>query len=327
MKRFTSTAVRIGIAAAFVVTAAACGSDSSSSTATTAAPGTTAASTTAPGTTGPGTTAAGTTGPASTAMADAPKAIVSLSPTGTEMLFAIGAGSQVIAVDDQSTYPAEATKKPHTLSGFEPNVEAIAKLKPDLVVMSDTKVKDQLTSLGIKVWIGSAPKDFKGIYDQIEQLGAATGHVADAAGLVASMQHDIASAVNGVTAPATPLKVYHELDPTFYSVTSNTFIGAVYNLFGMKNIADGAQAGNDYPQLNAEYIVKANPDLVVLADSKCCSADAKSVGSRPGWSGVSAVQHQGVLTVDDDIASRWGPRIVDFVKAVAAAAAKVPAGA
>jgi iron complex transport system substrate-binding protein len=314
VKRFTSIAARFGVASALVLTAAACGSDSSSSSATTAAPGTTAASTAAAST-------------ATTAMADAPKAIVSLSPTGTEMLFAIGAGSQVIAVDNQSSFPAEALQKPHTLSGFEPNVEAIAALKPDLVVMSDPKVKAQLTSLGIKVWIGSAPKDFKGIYDQIEQLGAATGHVADAAGLVASMQTDIAAAVNGVTAPAAPLKVYHELDPTFYSVTSNTFIGAVYSLFGMKNIADGAQAGNDYPQLNAEYIVKANPDLVVLADSKCCSADAKSVGSRPGWSAVSAVQHQGVLIVDDDIASRWGPRIVDFVKAVAAAAAKVPAGA
>jgi iron complex transport system substrate-binding protein len=260
-------------------------------------------------------------------MADAPKAIVSLSPTATEMLFAIGAGPQVIAVDDQSNYPADALAKPHTLSGFEPNVEAIAALKPDLVVMSDPKVKDQLTSLGIKVWIGSAPKGFKGIYDQIEQLGAATGHGADAAGLVASMQTDIAAAVHGVTAPAAPLKVYNELDPTFFSVTSNTFIGAVYSLFGMKNIADGAQAGNDYPQLNAEYIVKANPDIVVLADSKCCSADAKSVAGRPGWSSVRAVQHQGVLTVDDDIASRWGPRIVDFVKSVATAAAKVPARA
>jgi iron complex transport system substrate-binding protein len=306
VKRFTSLAA----ATALLFAVAACGSDATSSKASTTAA---AVST--------------TSGVSTTAVVDAPKAIVSLSPTATEMLFAIGAGSQVIAVDDQSNYPAEALQKPHKLSGFEPNVEAIAALKPDLVVMSDPKVKDQLTSLGIKVWIGSAPKDFKGIYDQIEQLGAATGHVADAAGLVASMQTDIASAVNGVTAPATPLKVYHELDPTFYSVTSNTFIGAVYTLFGMKNIADGAQPGNDYPQLNAEYIVKANPDLVVLADAKCCSADVKSVASRPGWSAVSAVQHQGVLAVDDDIASRWGPRIVDFVKAVAAGAAKVPAGA
>ncbi|MEI8239376.1 MAG: ABC transporter substrate-binding protein [Actinomycetota bacterium] len=309
MKRFTSLAA----ASALLFTVAACaGSGSSSST------------TTAPGAASTTTNVSTTT---SAVSADAPKAIISLSPTGTEMLFAIGAGSQVIAVDDQSNFPAEALQKPHKLSGFEPNVEAIAAMKPDLVVMSDSKVKDQLTSLGIKVWIGSAPDDFKGVYDQIEQLGAATGHVADAAGVVSKMQTDIAAAVNGVTASATPLRVYHELDPTFYSVTSKTFIGAVYSLFGMNNIADGAQPGNDYPQLNAEYIVKANPDLVVLADSKCCSANATSVAARPGWSAVNAVAHQGLVLVDDDVASRWGPRLVDFVKVVAAAAAKVPVGA
>jgi iron complex transport system substrate-binding protein len=290
VKRFTS----IAALTACLFTVAGCGSDSGASSAS-SAPGTSAA----PVTTG--------SAPASIAPIT-PKAIVSLSPTATEMLFAIGAGAQVIAVDDQSNFPAEAIKKPHTLSGFEPNVEAIAALKPDLVVMSDPKVKDQLTSLGIKVWVGSAPKDFKGIYEQIEQLGAATGHVADAAGLVSQMQTDIATAVNGVTPSKTTLSVYHELDPTFY-------------------IADGAQPGNEYPQLNAEYIVKANPDLVVLADSKCCSADAKSVAARPGWSAVSAVQHHGIVAIDDDIASRWGPRIVEFVKAVADAAAKVPAGA
>ncbi|MEI8241236.1 MAG: ABC transporter substrate-binding protein, partial [Actinomycetota bacterium] len=254
-----------------------------------------------------------------------PKAIISLSPSGTEMLFAIGAGAQVVAIDDQSNFPADALTKEHDLSGFEPNVEAIAKLKPDLVVMSDTKIQDQLTSLGIKVWIGAAPSSFNDVYTQIEQLGAATGHVGAAAEVVSKMQADIKAAVAGVKAPASPLNVYHELDNTFYSVTSNTFIGKVYALFGLKNIADGAQPGNDYPQLNAEYIVKANPDLIVLADSKCCAQTAEVVGARPGWSSISAVTHKGVIAVDDDIASRWGPRIVDFVKAVAAGLAKVPA--
>jgi iron complex transport system substrate-binding protein len=313
VKRFTS----IAALAAFALAAAACGSDGSSSAATT--PVTTAS---------PGTTAATATiaAPTTTA-ADSPKAIISLSPSATEMLFAIGAGSQVIAVDDQSNYPAEALDKPHTLSGFEPNVEAIAALKPDLVVMSDPKVQPQLEKLGITVWIGAAPTDFSGVYDQIEQLGAAAGHVADAASLVAKMQTDIDTAVKSVPKAASPLSVYHELDPTFYSVTSNTFIGKVFAQFGLANIADGAQPGNDYPQLNAEYIVKADPSLIVLADTKCCAADKASVAARPGWGALTAVKNNGVISVDDDIASRWGPRVVDFVQAVAAALAKVPAGA
>jgi iron complex transport system substrate-binding protein len=289
VQRFTS----IAALTAMLLTATACGSDAAS-TATTVDP-------------------------------NLPKAIISLSPSGTEMLFAIGAGPQVIAIDDQSTYPADALTKEHDLSGFEPNVEAIAKLKPDLVILSDTKIKDQLTSLGIKVWVGAAAASFDDVYTQIEQLGAATGHVGSAAELVSKMQSEIKAAVASVKAPTAPLSVYHELDNTFYSVTSNTFIGKVYQLFGLKNIADGAQPGNDYPQLNAEYIVKANPDLVVLADGTCCAQTAEVVGARPGWSAIKAVKGKSVIVIDDDIASRWGPRIVDLVQAVAAAVAKVPA--
>jgi iron complex transport system substrate-binding protein len=285
MQRFTS----IAALTAMLLTAAACGSD-----------------------------------PASTAPTSS-TAIISLSPSGTEMLFAIGAGPQVLAIDDQSNYPVEALTKEHDLSGFEPNVEAIAKLKPDLVILSDTKIKDQLTALGIKVWVGAAAASFDDVYTQIEQLGAATGHVGSAAELVSKMQSEIKAAIASVKAPTAPLSVYHELDNTFYSATSNTFIGKVYQLFGLKNIADGAQPGNDYPQLNAEYIVKANPDLVVLADGKCCAQTAEVVGARPGWSAIKAVQGKSVIVIDDDIASRWGPRIVDLVQAVADGLAKVPA--
>jgi iron complex transport system substrate-binding protein len=301
-----------------LLTAAACGSDAPDLA---TVPSSTAAPTGAPA----GSSASDTSAPDTTVDPNLPKAIISLSPSGTEMLFAIGAGAQVLAVDDQSNFPADALTKEHDLSGFEPNVEAIAKLKPDLVVVSDTKIQDQLTSLGIKVWVGAAPTSFDDVYTQIEQLGAATGHVGAAAEVVSKMQTDIKAAVASVKAPASPLSVYHELDNTFYSVTSNTFIGKVYSLFGLKNIADGAQPGNDYPQLNAEYIVKANPDLVVLADSKCCAQNADAVAARPGWSAIKAVVNKGVIAIDDDIASRWGPRIVDFVKAVADGLAKVPA--
>lgn len=312
MKRFTSLAAL----AAILLTAAACGDDTSSS-ATTAAPDTTSAASETT-TAAPDTTAA----PETTAATDAgeyPQAIVSLSPTATEMLFAIGAGSQVIAVDEYSTYPAEALDLPHDLSGFEPNVEAIAALEPDLVIMQDPMIQAQLEDLGIAVWIGAAAASFDDMYAQIEQLGAATGHVGEAAELVGQMQTDIAAAVAAATLPPEGLSYYHELDPTFFSVTSETFIGQVYGLFGLTNIADTAEPGNPYPQLNAEFIVQADPDLIFLADTTCCGETPETVGARDGWDGIAAVANGAVVTIDDDIASRWGPRIVDFIEAVSAA--------
>jgi iron complex transport system substrate-binding protein len=114
-------------------------------------------------------------------------------------------------------------------------------------------------------------------------------------------------------------RVYHELDQTYYSATSRTFIGSIYKLFGFKNIADaaGSSGGTDYPQLSNEYIVASNPQIIVLADTKCCGQTAATVAARPGWSGIKAVARHHVVGADDDIASRWGPRIVDFAAAVA----------
>ena len=206
-------------------------------------------------------------------------------------------------------------------------MEAIAALHPDLVIVQDDTLKAQLEKVGITVWVGPAAATFDDVYSQIEQLGAATGHVGDAAELVSKMQAGIKAAVDAAPKLASPLKMYHELDNTLYSVTSNTFIGQVYALFGLVNIADGAQPGNDYPQLNAEYIVQQNPALVFLADTKCCGESPETVAARPGWDKLDAVQHAGVVAIDDDVASRWGPRLVDFITAVGDAIAKVPAGA
>src|ERR1700730_7296593 len=247
-----------------------------------------------------------------------PHQIVSLSPTATEMLFAINAGHQVIAVDDQSNYPGDA---PMTkLSGFQPNIEAIAAYKPDLVVASDDNggLVHGLAALNIPVLIETAAKNLSDAYKQIEQLGAATGHAADASTLETKMRADLAAITASLPKPAKALKVYHELDDTYYSATSATFIGQVYGLLGLKNIADGAPAAApDYPQLSAEYIVSSSPDLIVLADTKCCHQDISTVAARPGWSSIAAVKSGQVVGVDDDVASRWGPRVVDFLRALA----------
>jgi iron complex transport system substrate-binding protein len=250
--------------------------------------------------------------------------IISLSPTSTEMLYAIGAGAQVVAVDEYSNYPAEAVALGTMLSGFEPNIEAISGFTPDLVIASydPGSLAEQLGSLNIPLFIANAPTNLDSVYEQIEQLGMLVGHVAEADQLVATMQTEITAAVSAVVAPATPLSYYYELDNTYYSVTSNSFIGQLFNLFGLRNIADNAEAGNDYPQLSAEAIVSSNPDIIVLADTKCCAQTAETVAARDGWGGLNAVVAGNIAELDDDIASRWGPRIVELIVAIGEAVTK-----
>jgi ABC-type Fe3+-hydroxamate transport system substrate-binding protein len=252
---------------------------------------------------------------------NAPKRIVSLSPTATEMLFAIGAGDQVVAVDDQSNYPADA---PQTkLSGYEPNVEAIAEYEPDLVVSSGDPgdLVDGLEKLKIDVLIQEAPKNLDGAYSEIEELGQVTGHDQEATSVIGRMRSQIATLVSQAST-ASGLAVYHELGPDYYSAKSSTFIGSIYEELGAENIADGAgEKAPDYPQLSAEYIVKSDPDVIVLSDTKCCGQNFAKVAARPGWKKIDAVEDGDVVEVDDDIASRWGPRIVDFVRVVAEAMA------
>jgi iron complex transport system substrate-binding protein len=251
-----------------------------------------------------------------------PERIVSLSPTATEMLFAIGAGDQVEAVDDQSNYPADA---PMTdLSGFEPNVEAIASYEPDLVVYS-TEPGDlgaALAGLGIPALVQPAAVTLDDVYEQIEQLGVATGNASEAKDVVEKMRSEIDSITRSIVQPSEPVTYYHELDDTYYSVTSSTFIGQLYSLVGLRNIADKAKgAGGGYPQLSAEYIVDANPDLIFLADTKCCGQSPRTVAKRPGWDRIAAVENGGVILLDDDVASRWGPRVVEYLRQIAEAVA------
>jgi iron complex transport system substrate-binding protein len=258
----------------------------------------------------------------SASSANPPQRIISLSATATESLFAIGAGKQVIAVDDQSDYPANAPKS--KLSGYTPNVEAIAGYKPDLVVIAfdPNGLSSTLRGLGIRVLVQDAAKTLNEAYAQMVQLGSVTGHVGAARTLVARMKQRIARLVATGTRRARGLSVYHELEPDLYSATSKTFIGQIYSLFGLKNIADAADTDSTgYPKLSAEYVVDQSPDIVVLADIRCCGQGPRTVAARAGWKNVSAVKTGTIVRIDDSIASRWGPRIVNFVRAVAAALA------
>jgi iron complex transport system substrate-binding protein len=253
-------------------------------------------------------------------VSERPTRIVSLSPTATETLFAIGAGPQVVAVDDQSDFPKNAPRT--ALSGFTPNVEAIATYRPDLVVIAyDPKgLSGALGRLGITVLHQDGAKSFKGAYQQIRQLGLVTGREARATKLIAGMKKRIGAIVADAEKAPRGLSVYHELTPDLYSATSKTFIGQVYTALGLKNIADAADsAGFGYPQLSAEYVVSTSPDVIVLADIVCCGQKASTVAARPGWDRVKAVRSGSIVRIDDSIASRWGPRIVNFFRAVSAA--------
>jgi iron complex transport system substrate-binding protein len=248
-----------------------------------------------------------------------PHRIVSLSPTATENLFAIGAGKQVVAVDDQSDYPKSAPRT--KLSGFTPNVEAVIAYHPDLVVISYSP-KDfagALAKVHIRVLLQPFAVTFRDAYAQMLQLGRVTGHVKQATALVARMKSRIAKLV--AAAPKRPLSVYDELSPDYYSATGASIIGEIFKLFGLKNIADAAPgAGSSGAvQLSAEYIVSSSPDVIVLADTRCCGQSRAKVSQRPGWGTITAVRKGAIVVIDDSIASRWGPRLVNFVNAVSSA--------
>jgi iron complex transport system substrate-binding protein len=257
-------------------------------------------------------------------VAKKPTRIVSLSPTATESLFALGAGRQVVAVDDQSDYPKNAPRT--TLSGFTPNVEAIASYRPDLVVTAYNPkgLSSALGRLGITVVVQDAARTFKGAYQQIRQLGLVTGNEAGATRVIRNMRTTINRIVRSSRERVGRLSVYHELTPDFFAASSKSFVGKVYDVLGMRNIADEAdRAGTGYPQLSAEYILAADPDVIVLADGVCCGQKPSTVAARPGWDGISAVRSGSIVRIDDSIASRWGPRLVNFFRAMASALARL----
>ncbi len=263
--------------------------------------------TTVPTTTPPPTTTTATPAPVM------PEAILSLSPTATEILFAVGAGGQVVAVDDQSTYPADAPMS--ALSGFTPNVEAIAGYDPDLVVISydpgDLVVG--LEALGIDVLMQGAANVIDDTYAQITELGALTGHVDGAEALNESIAEGLEELAEGQ--PGAGMTYFHEVDATLYSTTSTTFLGQLYALLGLENIADPAdEDGWGYPQLSPEYVIDTDPDLIFLADAEW-GESAETVAARPGWDTLSAVRAGNVFPLDET-AGRWGPRIVDFLTTV-----------
>jgi iron complex transport system substrate-binding protein len=252
-----------------------------------------------------------------------PQRILSGSAAHTEILFAMGAGSQVAAVDLWSDFPPEVANLPR-FDAFNASVEAMAALDPDLVIISFDPggVVDGLGALGVPVLVLDAPADLEGAFAQYAEIGVAVDRVGEAETLVASMRAEIDGIVASLPPTAQGLTYFHELEATLFTVTSNTFIGHLYGLLGMTSIADGT-AGGDYLQLSAEVIFDADPDFIFLADALCCGESKETVAARPGWASLTAVAEGRVIEIDESTSSRWGPRMVDFLRSVAAAVAEV----
>lgn len=247
-----------------------------------------------------------------------PKRIVSLSPAATEILFAIGAGDRVVGTDKFSNYPEAATKT-SKVDYSKPDPEAVLALNPDLVIMvtrQEEQVK-QFRDLKLTVLYFEEAATVDGVFDSIALFGDLTGQDTQARQLVASMRtrvDAITSKLGGVTKGP---RVFYEITSDLYTASPETFIGSMLTLLKAQNVAAGATS--DFPQLTAEAVIAADPEVIFLADAEFLSQGPETVAARPGWANMSAVKYRRIYPIDDDVASRPGPRIVEAMEIAAKA--------
>jgi iron complex transport system substrate-binding protein len=246
----------------------------------------------------------------------APERIVSLSTHTTEIFCEIGAGDQLVAVELSANCPLDSGAKP-ALDAYEPNLEAIASYEPDLVyVFIDSNgVVAALRRLDIPVFVLELPGTLDEVMEQVRLLGGVAGRSEEADQVAASMQSRVDSIEGQVPASADGTRVFHELDPTYFTAAPATFIGDMYNVLGANNIAEGAS--EDYPQLSAEEIVQRDPEVIVFVD-EIAGVNAETIAARPGWDQISAVKNGRICPVDSEVLSVPGPRIVEGLEALAA---------
>jgi iron complex transport system substrate-binding protein len=245
----------------------------------------------------------------------APQRIASLSPAVTEILFAIGAGGQVAAVEKFSDFPPEA-KTRQQLDAFQPSVEAIAGAQPDLVLVffDPGNLVDGLARAGLTVLFLETPTSVDGVLEQVRLLGKVTGHPQQAEELVETMQGRIGVMKERLAAVQEGPRLFHEVDNQLYTAAPDSFVGNLYAILKAQNIAAGATEA--FPQLSQEAIIQQDPEVIILADV-AAGESPETVKARPGWGSISAVKNNRIYAIDPDIVSRAGPRLVDALEALA----------
>jgi iron complex transport system substrate-binding protein len=240
----------------------------------------------------------------------APSRIVSLAPSATEIVFALGAGDKIIATDDFSDFPAEA-KAIQKIGGFRTSPETVIAQRPDLILaISSGNLPAQLESLSQPLFVFD-PSDLEGVYKNILAVGGLVDREQQAKALVADMRSRIDKIGETAKQATTRPRVLHEVDSTnpaqLFVAGPHNFIDSMITTVGGLNVA--ADASVKFPKLSPEEIVARNPDIVVLADFRF-GTTPEMVMARPGWSAITAVKTRSIYPIDDDLVSRPGPRLV-----------------
>ena len=250
------------------------------------------------------------------------KRIISLSPSNTEILYAIGAGEAVIARDEFSNYPAEAASLPSIGGSMgDYNLEEIVKLEPDLVLAAEINTPEMvksLESLGVTVYYLSNPTDLDGVYELLRQAATLAGTNGPAEALIASLQTRVTAVQDALATVETRPTVFYELDGSDPSApwTSgpDTFMDKLIQLAGGQNVASDLTSG--WAQISQEALLVADPDFILLGDA-AYGVTAEQVSARPGWGVLQAVQTGAIHPFNDDLVSRPGPRLVDGLEELA----------
>lgn len=259
----------------------------------------------------------------SVTLASPAQRVVSLAPSNTEILYAIGAGSQVVGRDDFSDFPAEAAQLA-SIGGSMGNYnnEAIVDLKPDLVLAAEINTPEQvkaLEDLGLTVFYLSNPQQISGMYDNLKTVATLTGHQADAGKLVEALEARVAAVTEKLKNASGMPVVFYELDATDanapYTSGPGTFIDKLIVLAGGTNLGAGLQG--QYAQISLEELIVQDPEIILLGDAVWGGITPEMVAQRPGWENLSAVKNGKVFPFDDNLVSRPGPRLVDGLEAMA----------
>ncbi|MDD1770031.1 MAG: cobalamin-binding protein [Methanomassiliicoccales archaeon] len=245
-----------------------------------------------------------------------PQRIVSVAPSPTEILFAVGAGSQVVGVDNYSDYPAQAKNLPQ-IGSYTLNIEVIMSLKPDLIVSSDLVPRaqlDQLEAQGVPYFI-FATRTMEDVIKDLRLAGSLTGHSLEAESLVAGLQARINAVTNKTLASGVEkIRTYIEYYP-LWTYGPGSFGNDIIRLAGGANIA--SNASSEYPELTTEYIIAQDPQVIIYTTGPMTTTIASDFAARSGWSNTYAVSHDKIYSIDDNLVSRYGPRVVDGLEQMA----------